>query len=126
MVFVAMSPSDLLILNFFFSNSICIMVKVVIKQSTNAKKKLMAIFYEKKDGKDKKIKTVHFGQKNADDYTKTHNKEQRARYIKRHTNARENHSNYKSAGSLSRYILWGSSTSRSANISAYKKRFGLT
>ena len=52
--------------------------------------------------------------------------EQRARYIKRHTNTRENHNDYKSAGSLSRYILWGSSTSRSANISAYKKRFGLS
>ena len=102
------------------------MVKVVIKQSTNAKKKLMAIFYEKKDGKDRKIKTTHFGAKGYDDYTKTGNKEQRARYIKRHTNTRENHNDYKSAGSLSRYILWGSSTSRSANISAYKKRFGLS
>ncbi len=103
------------------------MVKMVIKRSTNAKKKLMAIFYEKgKDGKLKKKKTTHFGAKNYDDYTITKNKEQRARYIKRHTNSRENHSNYMSAGALSRHILWGASTSRSANISAYKRRFGLS
>ncbi len=100
---------------------------MVIKRSTNAKKKLMAIFYEKgKDGKLKKKKTTHFGAKNYDDYTITKNKEQRARYIKRHTNSRENHSNYMSAGALSRHILWGASTSRSANISAYKRRFGLS
>jgi len=87
----------------------------------------MAIFYEKgKDGKLKKKKTTHFGAKNYDDYTITKNKEQRARYIKRHTNSRENHSNYMSAGALSRHILWGASTSRSANISAYKRRFGLS
>tara|TARA_R100000900_G_scaffold143135_1_gene125592 strand:+ start:121 stop:432 length:312 start_codon:yes stop_codon:yes gene_type:complete len=103
------------------------MVKMVIKQSTNAKKKLMAIFYEKgKDGKLKKKKTTHFGQRGAPDFTITKDKEQRARYIKRHTNARENHSAYTSAGALSRHILWGSSTSRSANISAYKRRFGLS
>ena len=103
------------------------MVKMVIKRSTNPKKKLMAIFYEKgKDGKLKKKKTTHFGAAGMDDYTLTRNKEQRARYIKRHTNSRENHSNYMSAGALSRHILWGTSTSRSANISAYKRRFGLS
>jgi len=103
------------------------MVKMVISKSTNSKKKLMAIFYEKgKDGKMKKKKTTHFGAAGMDDYTLTRNKEQRARYIKRHTNARENHSNYMSAGALSRHILWDNSTSRSSNISAYKKRFGLS
>lgn len=102
-------------------------MKVVIKGSTNPKKKMMAIFYEKgKNGKMKKKKTTHFGASGYDDYTKTKNKEQRARYIKRHTNSRENHSNYMSAGSLSRYILWGSSTSKRANITAYKRRFNLT
>jgi len=42
-------------------------MKVVIKKSTNKDKKYMAIFY---DG-EKKIKTTHFGLKNADDYTLT-------------------------------------------------------
>ena len=75
-------------------------MKVVFSKSSNAKKKMTAIFYEKgKDGKLKKKKTTHFGAKGYDDYTITKNKEQRARYIKRHTNARENHNNYMSAGS---------------------------
>jgi hypothetical protein len=98
------------------------MVKVVIKRSTNPKKKMMAVFF--KDGK--KIKTTHFGASGYDDYTKTKDKKQRSRYINRHTNSRENHSDYKSAGSLSRYILGGSSTSIQANIRAYKNRFNLT
>lgn len=101
------------------------MVKVVIRNSTNAKKKLTAIFYEKKDGKDKKIKTISFGAKGYLDYTSGATKEQRARYIKRHTNNRENWNNYMSAGSLSRYILWGDSKSKAANIASYKKRFNL-
>lgn len=42
------------------------MVKVVIKRSTNAKKKMMAVFF--KDGK--KIKTTHFGASGYDDYTR--------------------------------------------------------
>jgi len=103
------------------------MVKMVIKQSTNEKKKLMAIFYEKgKDGKLKKKKTTHFGQRDAPDFTITGDKEQRKRYRNRHTNSRENHSAYMTAGALSYHILWGASKSRSANISAYKRRFGLT
>ncbi len=102
-------------------------MKVIFKKSTNAKKKMMAIFYEQgKDGKLKKKKTTHFGASGYDDYTKTKNKEQRARYIKRHTNKRENHSNYMSAGSLSRHILWGNSTSIQSNISAFKSRFNLS
>lgn len=70
------------------------MVKVVFSKSSNSKKKMTAIFY--KDGK--KIKTTHFGAKGYDDYTKTKDKKQRTRYINRHTNSSENHSDYKSAG----------------------------
>ncbi len=88
---------------------------------------MMAIFYNKgEDGKLKKKKTTHFGAKGYDDYTKTKDKEQRARYIKRHTNKRENHNNFMSAGSLSRYILWGESTSIQANIRSFKRRFNLS
>ena len=101
-------------------------MKVVIKKSTNAKKKLMAIFYMKKDGDWKKKKTVHFGAKGYLDWTSGATKEQRTRYIKRHTNSRENHSNPMSAGSLSRFVLWGSSTSKAANISTFKRKFGLS
>ena len=46
-------------------------MKVTISDSTNPKKKLMAIFT---DADGKKIKTTHFGQDGADDYTITNDK----------------------------------------------------
>ena len=52
------------------------MVKVVFSRSTNAKKKMTAIFY--KDGK--KIKTTHFGASGYDDYTKTKDKKKTSVY----------------------------------------------
>ena len=95
------------------------MVKVVIKKSTNGKKKYMAIFY--KDGK--KIKTTHFGAAGMSDYTKHKNKTRKRRYMTRHKK-RENWNNYKSAGSLSRYILWNKPTLKES-ISDYKRKFNL-
>ena len=68
-----------------------------------------------------RTKTVAFGAKGMDDYTKTGDKEQRARYIKRHS-ANENWSKLDSPGALSRWILWGESTSLLKNISNYKNR----
>jgi hypothetical protein len=97
-------------------------MKVLFSHGTARGKKMKAVFY---NDNDKKIKTIQFGQAGAQDYTLTKNKEQRERYIKRHTNSRENHNKYMSAGSLSRYILWGSSTSKAINIQNYKKRFNL-
>jgi hypothetical protein len=96
-------------------------MKVVIKPSTNKEKKYMAIFY---DG-DKKVKTTHFGQKGADDYTITKNKEQRDRYRTRHKKDLGT-GDYKRAGYLSLYLLWGDSTSLQQNIKDYKKNFNLT
>jgi hypothetical protein len=68
-----------------------------------------------------RTKVVSFGQKNADDYTKTHSKEQRARYLKRHS-ANEDWSKLDSPGALSRWILWGESTSLLRNIANYKSK----
>ena len=85
-------------------------------------KKYSLIFYNEER---QKVKTIHFGQKNADDYTKTGDKEQRNRYIDRHSNSRENHNVPDTPGSASRWILWGNSTSLSANYNAYLKKFGL-
>ena len=68
-----------------------------------------------------RTKTVSFGAKGMDDYTKTHDQEQRARYIHRHA-AKENWNKLDSPGALSRWILWGESTSLMKNISNYKKR----
>jgi len=68
-----------------------------------------------------RTKVVSFGAKGMDDYTKTHDKEQRARYLKRHS-ANEDWSKKDSPGALSRWILWGESTSLLRNIQNYKAK----
>lgn len=93
---------------------------MVIKKSTNPKKKLMAVF-TKDNGR---TKTTHFGQAGAPDYTITKDKEQRTRYRTRHKKDL-NTKDYTRAGYLSYFILWGNSTSRKENISSYKKKFNL-
>ena len=95
-------------------------MRVVIKPSKVKNKKYTAIFY---DG-DKKKKSTSFGSAGADDYTKTKDKAQRERYLKRHRQ-RENWNEPMTAGALSRWILWGDSSSLKTNISNYKKKFGL-
>ena len=94
-------------------------IKVVIKKSTKPEKKLMAVF-TRENGREK---TIHFGSAGMDDYTKTRDKEQRSRYLKRHRR-RENWNNPESAGALSRWILWNKET-RAASIRDYKRRFNL-
>ena len=94
--------------------------KVVIKTSSNPKKKLDAVFSNSTGAR---TKTVSFGSKNMDDYTKTKDKAQRSRYLARHRR-NENWNSPTTAGALSRWILW-SETSRSLALSKYKKRFNL-
>lgn len=96
-------------------------MKVIIKKSINLKKKYMAIFY---DNNNKKIKTTHFGQAGALDFIKSKGDEERKkRYLDRHRK-RENWDDYKTAGSLSRWILWNKQTLKES-ILDYKKRFNL-
>jgi hypothetical protein len=90
-----------------------------VKPSHLPEKKYDATF--KKD--DGRTKTTAFGARGMDDYTKTHDKDQRARYIKRH--AGDNLTDPTSAGALSRNLLWGESTSMMANLANYRKRFNL-
>ena len=92
---------------------------ISIKPSTKSDKKLMATF--ENDGR---TKTIHFGSKGMDDFTKTKDEEQRARYRQRHKKDLETKDPTR-AGFLSYYILWGDSTSRRENIASYKKRFNL-
>tara|TARA_R110000851_G_scaffold103692_1_gene220938 strand:+ start:916 stop:1212 length:297 start_codon:yes stop_codon:yes gene_type:complete len=92
---------------------------VVIKKSTKPEKKLMAVF-SLDNGR---TKTIYFGQKNAQDYTITRDKQQKSRYLARHR-ARENWNKPMSAGALSRWILWDKE-SRAASIVSYKRRFNL-
>ena len=68
-----------------------------------------------------RTKTVAFGAKGMQDYTKTGDKAQRERYLKRHSK-NEDWGDATSAGALSRWILWGESTSLMKNISDYKSK----
>ena len=95
------------------------MKSVVIKASTKADKKLMAVFTRDNGSK----KTTHFGSAGMDDFTKTKNKEQRKRYLDRHRK-NEKWNQPETAGALSRWILWGPTTSRRENIQRFKRRFG--
>tara|TARA_B100000123_G_C25448910_1_gene305111 strand:+ start:94 stop:390 length:297 start_codon:yes stop_codon:yes gene_type:complete len=97
-------------------------MKVTFRKSTNPQKKYMATFYEDKNKK-KKIKIVHFGANGMSDYTKHKDKSRKKRYISRHK-SRENWEDFMSAGSLSRYILWGEPTLRES-IKKYKEKFNL-
>ena len=92
-----------------------------IKPSSKPEKKLDAKF-KTPSGREK---TVSFGARGMDDYTKTHDTEQRARYRERHGRGKENWSKPDSPGALSRWILWGESTSLLKNIADYRKRFKL-
>ena len=94
-----------------------------LKKSSVQGKKYTIVFF---DAERKKVKTIQFGQAGADDYTKTGDKQQRDRYRDRHSNSRENHNVADTPASASWHILWGNSTSLSANYNAYLKRFGLT
>ena len=71
----------------------------------------------------KKVKTTHFGSAGMSDFTKNKDEERKKRYLDRHRK-NENWNDYKSAGSLSRYILWNKPTLR-ASIADYKRRFKL-
>ncbi len=91
---------------------------ISIKASTKSDKKMMATF--ENNGR---TKTIHFGAKGMDDFTKTRDEEQKKRYLARHK-ANENWNKPDTAGALSRYILWNKPT-RQASIADYKRRFNL-
>ena len=93
---------------------------VSVTLSDKPEKKLKAVFKDEKTGR---TKTTHFGASGMDDYTKTHDIKQRARYRQRH--AKDLTGDPTKAGYLSYYILWGESTSLATNISTYKSHFGL-
>jgi len=96
-------------------------VKMVIEKATAKNKKWKAIFY---DDQGKKIKTTQFGDDRYEDYTQHKDKERRSKYLTRHKKDLEK-GDYKSAGYLSYYILWGASTNLNTNIKQYKKMFKL-
>ena len=74
--------------------------------------------------KDNDKKKVHFGSTGMDDYTIKKDKEQRDKYRKRHKKDLDT-KDFKRAGYLSRYVLWGDSSDLDTAIKDYKKRFKL-
>jgi len=92
-----------------------------VEHSTHPGKKWMATFETSPEGRTKRI---HFGLSGADDYTLTHDKEQRERYRRRHRKDLAT-SDPTRSGYLSYYLLWGDSTSMKKNIASYKSRFNL-
>ena len=101
-------------------SSKCPYNKVVIKTSTRAKSKKMAIFTNSDTGRKK---TTHFGWRGMSDYTKHKDKARKSRYLARHKK-RENWNDCSSAGALSRWILWGE-PSLNASIKKFKNKFRL-
>lgn len=91
-------------------------MKVKIKKSSKKDKKMKATFNDKK--------TIHFGASGMSDYTKHKDKERKQKYINRHKK-RENWNKPDTAGSLSRFILWGPSGDIKKNIKYYKNKFNL-
>ena len=94
------------------------LLKVV--KSDSPGKKWKAVF-ETDSGR---TKTTHFGDSSAQDYTITHDKEQRDRYRTRHKKDLETGDPTR-AGFLSYYVLWGDSTSFDQNLASYRRKFGL-
>ena len=76
-------------------------MQVVIQPSKSKAKKMDAII----DGK----KTVHFGQKNASDFTIHRDPERKERYINRHKK-NERWDDPKTAGFYAKNLLWNKQT----------------
>jgi hypothetical protein len=90
-----------------------------IKPSTRATKKYMATFLE-----DNGKQTIrHFGSMGMSDYTIHKDAERKMRYLLRHK-ANEHWEDPKTAGALSKWILWNKPT-LSASVEDYKKHFNL-
>ena len=68
-------------------------------------------------------KVIHFGSDVSKTYLDHGDKTKRANYIKRHE-VNENWDQV-NAGSLSRFILWGPSTSLRENLDDYLKKFDI-
>lgn len=95
------------------------MSSVKISRSDRDGKKMKAVFTDHDGGK----KTIHFGAEGMSDYTKNKDDERKRLYLARHKK-NENWNNPKTAGSLSRHILWNKKTI-SASVSDFKNKFNL-
>lgn len=94
-----------------------------VKPSTAKGKKYTATFCMCNEPPQKcKGKKVNFGFAGSQTYLDHHDKAKREAYLKRHR-VNENWNNPTSAGALSRWLLWGDSTSLTTNIQEFRKKF---
>jgi len=68
---------------------------------------------------------IHFGLKNGNTYIDHGDMKKRDAYLARHSKNNEDWDNPRTAGSLSRWILWGQHKNINSNISFFKKKFGV-
>jgi hypothetical protein len=100
-------------------------MKIQIKNSQAKNKRFVAVFTDDK-GKSKK---VNFGLKNPKigTYIDTGDKELRKNYIARHeVREKKFYNDPVKPATLSRFILWGDSSSLKQNIENYKRKFNLS
>ena len=87
-------------------------------QDGTSNRRYKAVFYDR----NKKVKTIQFGDKRYDNYTIHKDDKRKELYRKRHY--RDNIDDPMSAGSLSWYLLWNKKTLE-ASIKEYERRFGM-
>jgi len=99
-----------------------------VTKLTGSSKKYKATFCLCPDGKGgcekPQKREISFGASGYQDYTLGASDSDRLNYIARHR-VNEDFEDPLTAGSLSRWILWGDSRSIEKNIEAFKKRFGV-
>jgi hypothetical protein len=96
-------------------------MKLYIYDSQQKNKRFLAVFVQNDIIQFK----VHFGSENGMTFVDHGDIIKRANYLKRHAALNEDWNLPNSAGSLSRWILWGDSDNLETNIKAFKKRFKL-
>jgi hypothetical protein len=92
-----------------------------VRRSHKPEKKYDAVFITEKG----REKVVSFGAAGMSDYTKHKDKTRRARYLKRHAGMGESWNKPDTPGALSKWILWGPTTSFRTNVKTFKRRFRL-
>jgi hypothetical protein len=96
-------------------------MKVTVTESERKDKRLKATFTSS-DGKET---STHFGYKGGSTYIDHGDEKKRAAYLARHR-VNENWDDPKTAGALSRWLLWGDHKTLQANVRAFKRKFTST
>jgi hypothetical protein len=96
-------------------------MKIFISLDKSNKPLKKYVFIYKDD--DGKIKKINFGSKNSSTYNDHHNKHIRDNYLNRHR-VNEDWSKI-NAGSLSAYLLWGTSIDIYENLINYLNKFNI-